>query len=388
MLTQIRTPPPASRGHSVWRTALLLVGCAISLVLFTRDASAAQPPVGLGTAGSFAVLAGSTVTNTGPSTINGDLGVSPGTAITGFPPGKVNGTTHAADAVAAQAQSDLTTAYNDAAGRTPASAVPADLGGLTLSPGVYRSASSVGLTGSLTLDAQGDPNAVFIFQAGSTLTTASGSRVNLINGAQPCNVVWQIGSSATLGSASVFVGNILALTSISLDDSVTVTGRTLARNGAVTGINDTITATRCAAGTITPPGTAPPGTAPPGTAPPGTAPPGTVPPGTTGGGTAVLTRAPSTRPCVEGFRVLVSGRFIRRVVFSVGGRVVGTRSQSPFSVTVAPGGKGRMVVALVTFTNQTRARRLMLVRRKCATVRRRVPPSPSRPPRRPSGFTG
>jgi Ice-binding-like len=137
------------------------------------------------------------VTNTGPSTVNGDLGVSPGTAVTGFPPGTVNGNLHAADAVAGQAQLDLTTAYNDAAGRTPPAAVTADLGGQRLTSGVYNSATSLGLTGALTLDAQGDPNAVFVFQAGSTLTTASGSHVNLVNGAQACNVFWQIGSSAT-----------------------------------------------------------------------------------------------------------------------------------------------------------------------------------------------
>ena len=147
-------------------------------------APAGAPSIGLGTADGFAVLAGSTVTNTGPSTINGDLGLHPGTAVTGFGPGTVNGTTHAANAVALQAKSDLTAAYDDAAGRTPPAPAPADLGGLTLTPGVYRSASSLALTGELTLDAQGDPSAVFVFQAGSTLITASASRVRLVNGAQ------------------------------------------------------------------------------------------------------------------------------------------------------------------------------------------------------------
>jgi serine protease AprX len=209
-----------------------------------------QAPVGLGTAESFAVLAGSTVTSTGPSTLNGDLGLSPGTAVTGFPPGTVNGSTQAANAVALQAKSDLTTAYDDVAGRTPPVAAPADLGGMTLAPGVYRSGSSLALTGELALDAQGDPSAVFVFQAGSTLTTASASRVRLVNGAQPCNVFWQVGSSATLGSSTDFAGSILALTSISMNDGVTLNGRALARNGAVTLINDTITAPHCAVAAV------------------------------------------------------------------------------------------------------------------------------------------
>jgi hypothetical protein len=221
---------------------------AMVVVLHGSTADAAGPaPVGLGTADDFAVLGGSAVTNTGPTTVNGDLGVSPGTAVSGFPPGTVNGTIHAADAVAAQAQSDLTTAYNDAAGRTGAGTVSGDLGGQTLTPGVYNSASSLGLTGTLTLDAQGDGNAVFIFQAGSTLTTASASRVSLIGGAEPCNVFWQVGSSATLGTNSVFTGTVLALTSITMTTGATIDGRTLARNGATTLDTNTITRALCPA---------------------------------------------------------------------------------------------------------------------------------------------
>ena len=144
------------------------------------QADAAQAPIGLGTVASFAVLAGTTVMNTGPSIISGDLGVSPGTAVTGFPPGTVNnGTIHSADTVATQAQADLTTAYNDAAGRSPVSTIAAGLGGQTLVPGVY-SGGALGLTGTLTLNAQGNPNAVFVFQAASTLITASTSTVALI----------------------------------------------------------------------------------------------------------------------------------------------------------------------------------------------------------------
>jgi hypothetical protein len=198
-------------------------------------AAAAQPAVGLGTAGAFGVLAGTTVTNTGPSVISGHVGVSPGTAVTGFPPGKVvSGVRHAADAVAQSAQDDLRAAYNSAAGRTPATAVDDEIGGRTLLSGVYRHASGMGLTGTVTLDAENDPAAVFIFNAGSTLITAANSRVRLVNGAQPCNVFWQVGSSATLGTATTFVGTVMALTSVSLDTGSTVTGRILARNGAVT----------------------------------------------------------------------------------------------------------------------------------------------------------
>ena len=225
---------------------------AVVIVLQGPTADAAgPPPVGLGTAADFAVLAGSTVTNTGPTTVKGNLGVSPGTAVTGFPPGTLDGQFHVADAVAAQAQSDLTTAYNDAAGRTGAVTVSGDLGGRTLTPGVYKSGSSLQLTGTLTLDGQGDDNAVFIFQAGSTLTTASASRVSLINGASPCNVFWQLGSSGTLGTNSVFAGTVLALTSLTATTGATIDGRMLARNGATTLDTNTITATVCPAAATT-----------------------------------------------------------------------------------------------------------------------------------------
>ena len=191
---------------------------------FTTAATAAgQAPVVLGSATTFEVLAGSTVTSTGATTVNGDLGVSPGTAVTGFPPGLVNGTIHAGDAAAAQAQLDLTTAYNDAAGRTVgAITVAGNLGGQTLTPGLYKSTSSLAISsGDLTLDAQGDANAVFIFQMASTLTTTSGRQVILSGGAKAANVFWQVGSSATLGTTSVFKGNILALASITVTTGAT-----------------------------------------------------------------------------------------------------------------------------------------------------------------------
>jgi hypothetical protein len=160
----------------------------------------------------------------------------------------VNGTIHAADAVALQAQSDLTIAYNDAAGRTPATTIAGGtLGGLTLVGGVYTAGgSTLDLTGTLTLDAENDPNSTWIFQATSDLVTASSSNVTFINGGQPCNVFWQVTSSATLGSDSTFAGSILALTSITMADGVTLDGRALARNGAVTLIDDTITRSTCA----------------------------------------------------------------------------------------------------------------------------------------------
>jgi Ice-binding-like/Bacterial Ig-like domain (group 3) len=208
-------------------------------------AAAAQPPVGLGTADNFAVLAGQGVTNTGPTTINGDLGTWPNPAITDATAGMtVNGAIHAADAVAQQAQSDTTIAYNDAAGRTPETPVATELGNTTKNAGVYTNAT-LGITGPLTLDAEGDPNAVFIFKAGSTLITASSSSVNLINGANACNVFWQVGNSATLGTNSTFKGTILALASITVTTGVVIDGRALARNAAVTLDSDTITRSTC-----------------------------------------------------------------------------------------------------------------------------------------------
>lgn len=218
----------------------------------TPAASAAQSSVGLGTATSFAVLAGRTVTNTGLSKISGDLGVSPGTAVTGSPD-VINGTQHKGDDVARQAQSDLTTGYDNAAGRTPATPVSGDLGGRTLAPGVYQAASALGLNGTVTLDGQNDPDAVFIFQAGSTLITASNSTVRLVRGVQACNVFWQVGSSATLGTDTTFVGSVLALTSATVQTRTTVAGRVLARNGQVSLDTNTITRPTCDPATTTTP---------------------------------------------------------------------------------------------------------------------------------------
>jgi hypothetical protein len=187
---------------------------------------------------SFAILAGSVATNTGASIISGNVGVSPGAAITGFPPGIVTApyAIHSADAIAARAQSDLTIAYNALAARAPTSDLTGqDLGGLTLTPGVYNFNTSSQLTGALTLDGGGNPNAVFIFKIGSTLTTASASVVQLINGAQGRNVFFQVGSSATLGTTTSFAGKILALANITLNTGAQINcGAALAQIGAVT----------------------------------------------------------------------------------------------------------------------------------------------------------
>jgi ice-binding like protein len=204
------------------------------------------PPVGLpilGTAATYGILAGSTVTCVTGGTINADVGVSPGTTTTGFPPCTITGTTHLADAPAAKAQNDLTTAYNSLAGQTCGTTItPADVGGRTLAPGVYCVATSLGVTGTVTLDGQGNSNALFVFQMGSTLITGTNASVALINGAQAKNVYWQVGSSATLGTGTTFRGSIVALTSITLNDNATMLGRALARNGAVSlGTNNTIT---------------------------------------------------------------------------------------------------------------------------------------------------
>jgi|SRR5579859_1579617 len=230
----------------------LWAGFAVTLAIGVLAAApmvfAAPAPVGLGTAKPFAVLAGTpAITSTGATTITGDVGISPGAAITGFPPGIITGTMHKADAVALKAKTDLVTAYTDAAGR-PLTATHTTLGGLTLVAGVYKSGGAVlDLTGTLTLNGQGNANSVWVFQATSSLVTASSSKVVLINGASPCNVFWQVTSSATLGSGSTFVGTIMALTSITMASGVTLNGRALARNGEVTLIDDKIT-NGCSAG--------------------------------------------------------------------------------------------------------------------------------------------
>lgn len=213
---------------------LLLLSLLIAVMVVHTVVMASETEVNLGTANSFAVLAGAGITNTGATTITGDVGSFPTTSQTGFETVTLNGINHEGDAVTQQAKNDLITAYNDAAGRTPTT-VGTELGGATLTTGAYNSADGTfQITGTLTLDAAGDPDAVFIFQMASTLTTASASNVELINGAQACKVFWQVGSSATLGTNSTLIGSVLALQSITANTGAAVHGRLLARNGAVT----------------------------------------------------------------------------------------------------------------------------------------------------------
>jgi hypothetical protein len=230
----------------------VVLGLAIAPWAIPVPAHAATTDIDLGTAEDFAVLAGSGITNTGPTTITGNFGTYPTATETGTGSITVTGTDHAGDAVTQQAKDDLVTAYVEAAGNGPTTQVATDLAGQTLAPGVYVSANGTfGNTGVLTLDGQGQTNPVFVFQASSTLITGSSSSMVLINGADACNVYWQVGSSATLGTASALVGTVLALTSITLTTGATVEGRVLARNGAVTMDTNTITLASCTAGTTT-----------------------------------------------------------------------------------------------------------------------------------------
>jgi hypothetical protein len=223
--------------------ARFIAGSALVLLLPQHTVGGAQSPVALGSAFTYAVLAGATVTSTGSTIVTGDIGAGPGSAVTGFPPGDVNGNIHAGDPAADQAQADLSTAYNDAAGRTlDAVTVAGNIGGQTLPPGLYKSTSSLAISsGDLTLDAGGDANAVFIFQMASTLTTTSGRQIILSGGANPANIFWQVGSSATLGTTTAFKGSILAQASITLETGATLDGRALAKVGGITLDANTIT---------------------------------------------------------------------------------------------------------------------------------------------------
>ena len=217
------------------RTRRYTISIAISTLILGANSIAALAATdpGLVSAGNFGVLAGTTVINSaGSSWITGQLGVSPGTAVTGFPPG-TSGPQHKGDSVATTAQTDLTAAYVNAAAQgcpAPNNFANVNLGGMTLVPGVYCQSTAPTLTGTLTLNGSG----IYIFQIGSTLVTASGAKVVLIGGAQPCQIFWQVSSSATIATTTQFVGTIMALTSITMQTRATLNGRALARNGAVT----------------------------------------------------------------------------------------------------------------------------------------------------------
>jgi hypothetical protein len=231
------------RGGTILVSALLILA---AFTIAVNDVSAATSP-SLGAAGSYSVLAGSTVTNTGTTIVSGDLGVSPGSAITGFPPGIVGGTIHSGDAHAALAQAASTAAYNNLLQTCDHRYGPGDQDLTLLSPlgpGVYCADSSFSLSGTLRLSGSG----VWIFRAGSTLITASNSKVE---GGDPCNVWWQVGSSATLGSGTTFIGDILALASITLNTGASLNGRALAQTGAVTLDSNTINTAICSVATTT-----------------------------------------------------------------------------------------------------------------------------------------
>lgn len=248
--------PQTLRAVRYVRVGIASVAALGLLVALPGNAQAAAVPVPLGTSDSFVVLAGAGITNTGPTTLGGDLGTFPTKTIRVTGKLTVTGTNHAGDAVTQRAKTDLVTAYNAAAGEGPPSPISGDLNGRQLKPGVYSSASSIGLRtgGTLTLDAEGDPDAVFVFQAGSTLKALSGSQVVLRNGARSCNVFWQVGTSATLGTNSRFVGTVVAYQSITAETGANVVGRLLARNGAVTLDRNTVTRpTACLASTTSSP---------------------------------------------------------------------------------------------------------------------------------------
>jgi hypothetical protein len=381
-----------------------LIGIALAMIaVFALPTAAQAAPVGLGTAGPFVVLGGTTVTNEGTSVLNGDLGLSPGTSLTGFNEAVVNGVTHENDAVAAKAQLDLTTAYDVAAEQPvlPANDLSGtNLGERKLAPGTYRYNAAALLTGALTLDAEGDPNAEFVFQIGSQLTTESASSVLLVNGASPCNVYWQVGSSADLGTTTAFQGSLMALTSISLKNGATVLGRMLARNGQVSLINNVLTRPLCATGSTTPPSGETPGG--PGTVSP-SAPGATGSPAAPGGGSAVnpgrtlpgrgpknprpsrngraIVRPVPRQACTEGFRVAVSGKMIERVVFSLDGKSIGARSGSPFAMSMRAAPGAHQVRVRITFKDATRAKTVTLPYEACAAAL-------LSPPGAPSTFTG
>lgn len=227
------------RWTAVVRTAAFTSALLFVSMLLNPSLAFAAAPVGLGAAGTYSVLAATMVTSTGATTLSGDLGVSPGTAVVGFPPGIVNGSTRTGDQ-AAPAQTDLLAAYNDAGARTPTASFAGDNNGRTYTAGIYHSTAAFALTGTMTLDGEGDPNAVFIFQIDAALNTAAASRISLINGAKASHIFWQVFGAAGTGASSSFSGTIMAAGAITIGAGGTLSGRALSR-GAVTLAGNTIT---------------------------------------------------------------------------------------------------------------------------------------------------
>ncbi len=321
---------------------MTVMALVIGLLWASPSGYAADPPVDLGTAGADSVLGGQTVTNTGASVLWGDLGVSPGTTITGFPPGTVDGTTHAGDATAAQAQVDLTAAYNDAAGRTPVTTVATELGGTTLNAGVYDSAAGTfQITGTLTLDAQGDANALFVFRIGSTFTTAAAGNTVLIGEAQSCQVFWQIGSSATLGAGSSLDGTMMAQTSITVGAGSTIRGRALARDGSVTLDSDTFLVPACALAPTTTTTSEPPTTTT--TSEPPTTTTTSEPPTTTTTAVPAEVATTTTSPGVTGTTTLPGGSTTTTTRFST----TSTESGRPGDPPLPNTGAGNLLPVLI-----------------------------------------
>jgi len=376
------------------------VALAVGLASLATPAAVQAAEVDLGTAHPYSVLGGSTVTNTGVTNLMGDLGVSPG-AVADLGTLQVGGATHQGlDPVSLQAQTDLTTAYNVAAGEPfSADLSGQNVGTRTLTAGTYRYSAAAGFSGALTLNAQGDPNARWIFQIGTALTTASNASVLLTNGASPCNVYWQVGSSAVLGTNTTFVGTIMADQSVTAQTGATVNGRALARIAAVNLDANTFVDPGCARGGTTTQGT--PGT--PTTSNP-TPTPGAGFPGSTGNpgnpvnqpppasrttrrlrrGRSTLRRTTPARPgrCTDGFTARVRGSYIKSVAFRLDGKRIANKRRSPFKVYVKAAGAGRhKVTARVTYKDATRAKTMTMRYRGCAAAA-------LQPRRGPSRFTG
>ena len=382
----------------------LAVGCAFAAV--PLSAQAATAPVGLGNAEPFSVLAGSTVTNTLATSMWGDLGLYAGSEVTGAP--VVMGTTYISDAegVARRAKLALTTAMNDAATRPVTASAGSQLANQTFKTGVFRATTPTLRLSSdeMVLDGEGDPTTAFIFQVPADLITSSATRMRLINRANPCNVFWQVGTSATLGSGSQFVGTVMADQSITAGTTAVINGRLLASVGQVALNGNTITRSACTsvddntndatpAGPSGGTGGTTPGTTPGATPAPAT-PAAQTPPGSrsatpTRNGTARLLRPPartsqrppSGRPCTEGFQATVRGKLIKRVVFSLDGKRIGTRTKPAFRVWVRASGGRHGITARVTFKDATRAKTMRFRYRACAA-------QVLQPRQGPSQFTG